>query len=132
MFSEKLIIKTAGRRHLVTVALLFSFVFMKAQTTFGINDPRNPNCPCHKHQELADKEYAKLLRTGNKGNGEFVGKANSREDKIHKTRIEKYRKQKHKKRDKRIREPKWLYEFRHCSLVKKPKHPIKCPIWNDR
>ncbi len=26
-----------------------------------INDPRNPNCPCHKYQKLADEEYRKLL-----------------------------------------------------------------------
>lgn len=27
----------------------------------NINDPRNPNCPCHKYQKLADEEYRKLL-----------------------------------------------------------------------
>lgn len=26
-----------------------------------INDPRNPKCPCHKYQKLADEEYRKLL-----------------------------------------------------------------------
>ncbi len=26
-----------------------------------INDPRNPNCPCHKYQKLADDEYRKLV-----------------------------------------------------------------------
>lgn len=30
---------------------------------FPIDDPRNPNCPCHKYQEQADREYAKLLAT---------------------------------------------------------------------
>jgi hypothetical protein len=28
----------------------------------SINDPRNPDCPCHKHQKEADKEYAQLLQ----------------------------------------------------------------------
>lgn len=123
---------TDGRGLILFLFVLFFSMSTKSQTTFDINDPRNPHCPCHKYQKLADEEYAKLIRTGNKRNGEFVGKANLREDKIHKTRIEKYRKQKHKKREKCIREPRWLYEFRHCGLVKKPKHPIKCPIWNDR
>ncbi len=125
------IFKTVKPRHILTMALLFSFVFMKSQTTFDINDPRNPHCPCHKYQKLADEEYKKLLRAGNKGNGEFVGKANSREDKIHKTRIEKYRKQKHRIRDKKIRTPRWLYKFTHQGFLKRPKHLINCPVWND-
>lgn len=33
---------------------------------YPINDPRNPNCPCHKYQEIADKEYAALLKKQNK------------------------------------------------------------------
>ncbi len=28
---------------------------------FDITDPRNPKCPCHKYQKLADEEYRKLL-----------------------------------------------------------------------
>ncbi|MBK9285997.1 MAG: hypothetical protein IPM51_17005 [Sphingobacteriaceae bacterium] len=31
------------------------------QSNYDINDPRNPNCPCHKYQKLADEEYKKLL-----------------------------------------------------------------------
>jgi hypothetical protein len=130
VFFRALIEGTVKRRHLVTVALLFSFVFCKAQATFDINDPRNPHCPCHKYQKLADDEYKRLLRKGNKGVGEFVGIANSREDKIHKARIEKYRNQKHRIKDKRIREPRWLYEFKHWGIWKRPNRPIKCPVWN--
>ena len=36
-----------------------------AQSSYPINDPRNPDCPCHKYQKLADEEYKKLL-AGNK------------------------------------------------------------------
>ncbi|MBI2269720.1 MAG: hypothetical protein HYU69_05100 [Bacteroidetes bacterium] len=28
-------------------------------TSFPLSDPRNPNCPCHKLQQLADEEYRK-------------------------------------------------------------------------
>jgi hypothetical protein len=28
---------------------------------YDINDPRNPNCPCHKQQQKADQEYSQLL-----------------------------------------------------------------------
>ena len=103
---------------------------LKSQTTFDINDPRNPHCPCHKYQKLADEEYKKLMATKNKGVGEFSGKSNFREDKIRKARIEKYRKQKHKIRDKKIRTPRWLYEFTHKGFWKRVTNPAKCPIWN--
>jgi hypothetical protein len=28
---------------------------------YALNDPRNPDCPCHKYQKLAENEYAELL-----------------------------------------------------------------------
>ncbi|MBA2613993.1 MAG: hypothetical protein H0U95_18665 [Bacteroidetes bacterium] len=31
------------------------------KSEFDIKDPRNPNCPCHKYQKLADEEYKKFL-----------------------------------------------------------------------
>lgn len=123
----------SGRRIILFLLVLFFALNLKSQTSeYPITDPRNPHCPCHKYQKIADEEYKKLLRTGNKGNGEFVGKANVRDDKIHRTRIEKYRKQKHKIRDKKIRTPRWVYKLKHSGLLKKKKQLIKCPIWNDR
>ncbi len=29
---------------------------------YALNDPRNPNCPCHKYQKLAEEEYRDLLK----------------------------------------------------------------------
>ena len=127
---ERIKYRTSGRRVILFLLVLFFSSNVRSQETFDINDPRNPHCPCHKYQKLADEEYKKMLRAGNKGLGEFVGKANSRQDKIHKSRIEKYRKQKHRIRDKRIREPRWIYEFKHWDIWKRPNRPIKCPIWN--
>lgn len=44
------------------IALIFLFVgLVKAQSSYPINDPRNPDCPCHKYQKLADEEFKKLL-----------------------------------------------------------------------
>ncbi|MDP2385068.1 MAG: hypothetical protein Q8M29_01735 [Bacteroidota bacterium] len=31
------------------------------KTKYDINDPRNPNCPCHKYQKIADEEYQKQI-----------------------------------------------------------------------
>ena len=31
------------------------------QQKHALNDPRNPNCPCHKYQKLADDEFKKQM-----------------------------------------------------------------------
>ena len=44
------------------IALIFLFCSLaKAQNEFPINDPRNPNCPCHKYQQQAEEEYDEAL-----------------------------------------------------------------------
>jgi len=49
------------------ILLCCSFCFANAlvlkddSLKFDITDPRNPKCPCHKYQKLADEEYRKLL-----------------------------------------------------------------------
>ena len=55
-------------KNLAFVLFCFQFSFANAivkedtlKSRFDINDPRNPNCPCHKYQKLADEEYRKLL-----------------------------------------------------------------------
>lgn len=37
-----------------------------SQTVYNINDPRNPQCPCHNYQKIADEEYKSLLVKANK------------------------------------------------------------------
>ncbi len=36
------------------------------KTKYSINDPRNPRCPCHYYQQLAQKEFDKLEKEKNK------------------------------------------------------------------
>lgn len=56
-------IQTSSKAFRLTTCLLF-FLFLSVLKTnaqqYDINDPRNPDCPCHKMQELADKEFAML------------------------------------------------------------------------
>jgi|SRR6218665_1242605 len=44
------------------VILLFVLVSqsLSAQSQYDINDPRNPDCPCHKYQQQAEDEYARM------------------------------------------------------------------------
>ena len=49
---------------------------------YELNDPRNPNCPCHKYQKLADEEFKKLNKnnnpaTQNSAEGEFSSSSNA-------------------------------------------------------
>ena len=37
---------------------------IKNPTDYPLDDPRNPNCPCHKLQAKADEEYSILQRNG--------------------------------------------------------------------
>lgn len=123
-----------GRRGVIPFlfVIFFSFYSYGQNSKYDINDPRNPNCPCHKYQKLADEEYARLTKTKNKGVGELASSETFRKDKIRKSRIEKYRKQKHKIRDKKIRTPRWIYKLKHWDIWKRVTDPGKCPIWNDR
>lgn len=60
------IFKTRKCGCFVLTVLTFASIEFKAQTTrYPLNDPRNPNCPCHKYQKLADEEYKKLLANAN-------------------------------------------------------------------
>jgi hypothetical protein len=113
------------------MALLFLFFSMSAQTSeYPITDPRNPKCPCHKYQKLADDEYAKLIRMGNKGNGEFIGNANAREDKIRRKRSDYHHKTKKRIKDKAHRKHRRIYEFKNWDVWKRVTDPGKCPVWN--
>lgn len=56
---------------------LFILFFLLSSNTFAqniqnqeydINDPRNPNCPCHKLQQMADDEYNKIQNDNNRQN----------------------------------------------------------------
>lgn len=49
--------------------LLLLQVVARGQTkeVYELNDPRNPNCPCHQYQQQAEKEYAQNKRMEQQG-----------------------------------------------------------------
>jgi len=42
------------------------------KSKYELNDPRNPNCPCHKYQKLADEEFKLRQTQRTKLNNDFV------------------------------------------------------------
>jgi hypothetical protein len=74
--------------------MFISAIYIKAQEIqkFDINDPRNPDCPCHKYQKIAEMEYQKLLAKAEKKkpdkeiemneNGTSMGEMNGKEEGI--------------------------------------------------
>ncbi len=67
--------KTKNRRAIQLLLLFFLFFTctiyattfqtfkdsLKNKGKYNLDDPRNPNCPCHKQQKLAEEEYRKLI-----------------------------------------------------------------------
>lgn len=53
---------------LLLILLIGSNSYSQNGEQFPLNDPRNPNCPCHKLQKQADDEYKNLLASASKGN----------------------------------------------------------------
>ena len=68
MKTIKNIIQFQNKKVLFFILLCFQFSFANAlglkedslSSKFPLNDPRNPHCPCHKYQKLADDEFQKL------------------------------------------------------------------------
>ena len=68
---KSLLPKFFGALRLFILILLFSnsaFSQNLGNQEYDINDPRNPNCPCHKLQQMADDEYNKIQNDNNRQN----------------------------------------------------------------
>jgi hypothetical protein len=52
-------------KNIAVVILMFLCVqVFSQQKKFNLNDPRHPDCPCHKIQKLAEKEFSKNNSSG--------------------------------------------------------------------
>lgn len=49
---------------------------------YDLNDPRNPNCPCHKYQKMADDEFKKLQKKDKSNHSEKIADKENRQNKI--------------------------------------------------
>jgi hypothetical protein len=70
------------KRHHILMVLVFVFLGIHgkasinggdtSRTSYPINDPRNPNCPCHLYQKIADDEYRQLLNRTDQSNSTSI------------------------------------------------------------
>lgn len=66
---KSLLPKFFGALRLFILLLIFSnsaFSQNIQNQQYDINDPRNPNCPCHKLQQMADDEYNQIQNNNNR------------------------------------------------------------------
>ena len=72
MITLKNIIQFQNKKVVFFILFVFQLGFANAlslkedslSAKYSINDPRNPNCPCHQYQKLADEEFNKLFGKG--------------------------------------------------------------------
>lgn len=86
-FNQFIFIKKCGLTKsalFLILMILTNFLFAKSITPpdtlkseYPINDPRNPNCPCHAQQKLADEEYKQYLLALNNNNKEVKPNTNN-------------------------------------------------------
>lgn len=102
--------------------------------TLDLNDPRNPNCPCHKYQKLADEEYkkmaGKLIQKGSHKSSELEGKGFSTGLKLNKKHNKAFIKYKRKKRSKFFNKVRLIFGINHWDIWKRITHPAACYHWS--
>ena len=121
--------------------LFLSFMFILAiansntinkdslKSKYDLNDPRNPNCPCHKHQKLADEEYKNWLRGRSRETGIAVSKLDVRDDRIKQSSSFRVFKMKIKRRTKAHPVFKKVFDFKRYKLWSRVTDTNACFKW---
>lgn len=99
------------------------------KSKYDINDPRNPNCPCHKYQKIADEEYDKWLRQQSKEQGIAISKLDTREDKIKRNNFFTFTKHKVKRKNKAHPKFKKLLDMKRYKFWKRITDTTACFKW---
>lgn len=99
------------------------------KSKYDINDPRNPNCPCHKYQKIADEEYEKWLRQQSKEQGIAISKLDTRDDKIKRKSFFNFTKHKTKRKNKSHPKFKKLLDMKRYKFWKRITDTTACFKW---
>lgn len=125
--------KTFSFNYFYLGLLIFNYQITFSQAMYNINDPRNPECPCHNYQKIADDEYKKLLATAiknqNYGKGNLsktVSGTESHTININKSTIfKKYKMRNKRKKIKRFD----IIKMKHWTFWKRLSKPDACSTW---
>lgn len=99
------------------------------KSKYDINDPRNPNCPCHKYQKIADEEYEKWLRQQSKEQGIAISKLDKREDKLKRKSVFSFTKHKVKRKNKAHPKFKKLLDMKRYKFWNRVTNTTACFKW---
>ncbi|MGZ3885757.1 MAG: hypothetical protein ACXVPQ_10550 [Bacteroidia bacterium] len=120
------------------------------KTKYALNDPRNPDCPCHKYQKLADDEFKKLQGVAswedkrqqatqqhhkkfptdlNVPPDEAKSHGISSKSDLHKKHNKAFIKFRHRGKSKRLNTWKWLYKLKQWDIWKRIADPVACFKW---
>ncbi len=105
-----------------------------SRTSYPINDPRNPNCPCHLYQKMADDEYTQLLQESNNKSTNGLSDQSSNELQVNKENSVSAgtsKSIKHKRKVLLIKRKKFkrIYQNNRLQLFKRFKDPTACFSW---
>ena len=125
------------KRFFLFLSFMFILVIVNANTInkdslkskYDLNDPRNPNCPCHKHQKLADEEYRNWLKAQSKETGIAISKLDVREDKIKRKSVFSLVKAKGKRKTKSHPLFKKMFDYKRYSFWKRVTDTDACFKW---
>lgn len=125
------------KRLFLFLSFMFVFMFSQAESInkdslkskYDINDPRNPNCPCHKYQKIADEEYEKWLRQQSKEQGIAISKLDKREDKLKRKSVFSFTKHKAKRKSKAHPKFKKLFDMKRYKFWNRVTNTTACFKW---
>jgi hypothetical protein len=123
---------------------LLCMKFLSAQSLnkegYDLNDPRNPKCPCHKYQKLADEEYKQWIKKQTKSNGEslafatngvgeFKGAPENNSDRLKKKVRSPFQKFKRKKKGHKFNRLRMIFGVNRWDIWKRFTDPSACFKW---
>ena len=99
------------------------------KSKYDLNDPRNPNCPCHKHQKLADEEYRNWLKERSRITGIAISKLDVRKDKVKSGSEFSFMKIRAKRKTKSHPLFKKIFDFKRYGFLKRVTDTDACFKW---
>jgi len=96
---------------------------------YDINDPRNPYCPCHKYQKLADEEFARLKKKEGNKTGITANNSESSDNSVLKRHRSSFFRYKRKKNNKKLVKVKVVFSKEYWRRWRASTDVANCFHW---